>query len=101
MPPALPPEKWLEFSQANVEQVPAVEGVVVLADVKRKPTAIKGVANIQEHLRVKLAAHGAACYFLWEPERLYTKRESELIQQHVQQYGQLPGGGMDELDELF
>jgi hypothetical protein len=32
---------------------------------------------------------------------MYTKRESELIQQHLQQYGELPGGGDDDLDDLF
>ena len=42
-----------------------------------------------------------ARFFLWEPERMYTKRENELIQQHLQRYGLVPGGGMDELDRLF
>jgi hypothetical protein len=32
---------------------------------------------------------------------MYTKRESELLQQYLQQYGEMPGGGMDELDDLF
>ena len=42
-----------------------------------------------------------AGYFLWEEDRMYTKRESELIQQHLSQYGELPGGAGDELDDLF
>ena len=32
---------------------------------------------------------------------MYTKRESELIQQHLSQFGELPAGGDDELDDLF
>ena len=100
-PPALPPERWLEFNRTNAERVPAVEGVVILADVGKKPTRIKGVTNVQAHLLAELEARTEARFFLWEEERMYTQRESELIQQHLQRYGELPGGGVDELDELF
>jgi NADPH-dependent glutamate synthase beta subunit-like oxidoreductase/Pyruvate/2-oxoacid:ferredoxin oxidoreductase delta subunit len=100
-PPALPPERWLEFNRENVDQVPAAEGVFVLAGRDRKPTVIKGSANIQAGLLEKLESETEACYFLWEEDRMYTKRESELIQQHLKQYGTLPGGGDDELDDLF
>jgi NADPH-dependent glutamate synthase beta subunit-like oxidoreductase/Pyruvate/2-oxoacid:ferredoxin oxidoreductase delta subunit len=100
-PPALPPERWLAFSRASVELVPVVEGVAVLADADKKPIRIKGVADVQAYLRSELSSQTEARFFLWEQERMYTKRESELIQHHVQKYGQLPGGGMDELDELF
>lgn len=40
-------------------------------------------------------------FFLWEEDPMYTKRESEVIQQHLTQYGELPSGGDDELDDLF
>lgn len=99
--PALPPEHWLEFSRANVERVPAVEGVLVLADSDRKPSVIKGVVDIRAGLLEQLEANAPACFFLWEGERMYTKRESELIQQHVQRFGKLPGGADDELADLF
>jgi NADPH-dependent glutamate synthase beta subunit-like oxidoreductase/Pyruvate/2-oxoacid:ferredoxin oxidoreductase delta subunit len=99
--PALPPEKWLEFNQARIEQVPAVEGVVILADSAQKPTRIKGVTDVHAQLLADFASQTEARFFFWEPERMYTKRESELIQQHLQRYGELPGGGADELDELF
>ena len=53
-PAVLPPEKWLAFSRANAEQVPAVEGVYVLADEHKVPVVIKGTADLQaallEHL---------------------------------------------------
>jgi NADPH-dependent glutamate synthase beta subunit-like oxidoreductase len=97
----LPPERWLEFARANIDRVPPVEGVLVLAGADRTPTVIKGVADVQAGLRERLAAGAVAAYFIWEAERLYTKRESELIQQHVQRFGKLPGGGDDELADLF
>ncbi len=31
---------------------------------------------------------------------MYTKRETELLQQYMQKHGKMPGGG-DESDELF
>jgi hypothetical protein len=31
---------------------------------------------------------------------MFSKRESELVQQHLQKYGQMPNAGGDE-DELF
>ena len=99
--PGLPPERWLEFNRSIVEQVPAVEGVFILADPDKKPTMIKGAANIQAGLLEKLESAGEAHFFLWEEDRMYTKRESELIQQHLKQYGELPGRGDDELDDLF
>ncbi len=99
--PPVPPERWLEFNRSNVEQVPVAEGVFVLADPEKKPVVIKGMTNIQAGLLEKLAAGGDARFFRWEEDRMYTKRESELIQQHLKQYGELPGGGDDELDDLF
>jgi len=99
--PAAPPERWLELNRANVDQVPAAEGVFILAGPDKRPTAIKGTANIQAGLLERLAAGTEARLFLWEEDRMYTKRESELIQQHLKQYGELPGGGDDELDDLF
>jgi NADH-quinone oxidoreductase subunit F len=99
--PTLPPERWLEFSRDNVDQVPDAEGVFVLADSSKKPTAIKGSVNIRAGLLDQLESSAEASFFLWEEDRMYTKRESELIQQHLKQYGELPGGGDDELDDLF
>ena len=99
--PLLPPEKWLEFNRSQVDQVPAVEGVFILADADKTPTAIKGTADIQAGLMEKLESQAEARFFFWEEDRMYSKRESELIQQHLKQYGRLPGGGDDELDDLF
>jgi hypothetical protein len=32
---------------------------------------------------------------------MYTSRESQMIQAYLQQHGKMPGGGADELDDLF
>ncbi|MCK4445075.1 MAG: hypothetical protein KAW09_11065 [Thermoplasmata archaeon] len=41
-----------------------------------------------------------AKYFTFEEDRMYTKRESELIQQFLQNKGSMPRYN-DELDDLF
>ena len=40
-------------------------------------------------------------WFEYEEDQFYSKRESELIQQYLQVHGEMPGGGQDELDDLF
>ncbi len=72
-----------------------------MADAHKKDTLIQGADDIRVALLEKLDSGAEACFFLYEEDRMYTKRESELIQQHLQQYGELPGGGGDELDDLF
>ncbi|MBN2563396.1 MAG: FAD-dependent oxidoreductase [Phycisphaerae bacterium] len=100
-PHELPPERWLELNHSNVDQAPVAEGVFVLADADKKPSLIKGTEDIRAGLLEKLESPGEARFFQWEEDRMYTKRESELIQQHMKQYGELPGGGDEELDDLF
>ncbi len=99
--PPLPPEEWQPFDRPHVECVPACEGVFVLTDAERKPVTIKGATDVRLALLEKLASGNASGFFRWEEDRLFTKRESELIQQHVERYGSLPGGGDDELLDLF
>ncbi|MGD2109770.1 MAG: FAD-dependent oxidoreductase [Phycisphaerae bacterium] len=99
--PVLPPEKWLAFDRPTAETAPASEGVFVLADEQKKSIVIKGVADIRAGLIEQLDSDIEASFFFWEEDPMYTKRESELIQRHLSQYGELPGGGDDELDDLF
>lgn len=99
--PSLPPEKWVDFDRPNVERVPTVEGVFILADAGKKPTAIKGTENLRAVLLEKLESPGGALFFAWEQDRMYSQRESELIQQHLARYGEMPAADNDELDELF
>jgi len=48
----------------------------------------------------RLVGNNAAKYFAIEEDKMCTKRETELLQQYMQKYGKMPGGG-DELDELL
>ena len=42
-----------------------------------------------------------AKFFKFEEDQMYSQRENELLQQYMQKHGQMPGGGDDELDDLF
>ncbi|KYK24725.1 hypothetical protein AYK24_05810 [Thermoplasmatales archaeon SG8-52-4] len=103
LPVTFPPDKWLDLNDKNVADVPAVEGVYQLRDEKKVVIAIKGTQNIKADLQNKLSSETKARYFWFEPDPMYTKRESELIQQFLQQFGKMPegDGGGDNLDDLF
>ena len=98
--PLLPPEEWLEFEAKNVEPVPAVEGVYQLLDESKNIIYIKGAMNMRQELEEELASNEKARYFSWEEEPMYTRRESELLQQFLQQHGQLPSQNLG-LEDLF
>lgn len=99
--PVMPPEKWLPFSSEAVETVPELAGVYQLLDADKAILAIKGVINMRQALEGNLESNDQACFFIFEEDEMYTKRESELLQQYLQQHGELPGGGAGELDDLF
>ncbi len=56
--------------------------------------------NLQRELKERLELKDNAHYFSYEEEPMYTKRESELLQQYVAQHGEMPQGNR-ELDDLF
>ena len=97
----LPPEKWLPFTGESMEIVPELAGVYQLLDDEKNVLAIKGVMDMRQALEEDLATNDQACFFVFEEDEMYTKRESELLQQYLQEHGELPGGGADELDDLF
>ena len=99
--PVLPPQKWLEFTREAVETVTELAGVYQLLDAEKSVLAIKGVMDMRQALEKELETNEQACFFILEEDEMYTKRESELLQQYLQEFGELPGGGMDELDDLF
>jgi NADPH-dependent glutamate synthase beta subunit-like oxidoreductase len=103
LPVTFPPDKWMELNDENVAEVPAIEGVYQLRDENKVIIVIKGTQNIQADLQGKLSSETKARYFWFEPDPMYTKRESELIQQFLQQFGKMPEGDGegDELDDLF
>lgn len=100
-PVCMPPESWLEFSADTIAQAPEKEGVYELLDKNKEVLAITGVMNIRQGLEEQLAKNTAAKYFKYEEDPMFTKRESEMLQQYLQKHGKLPGGGAGELDDLF
>ena len=96
-----PPEKVLAFTEDNVNQVPEEEGVFQLYDEDHNVIAIKGTGNMREGLLEDLEENTAAAWFDFEEDKMYSKRESELIQKYLQEHGEMSGGGDSDLDDLF
>ncbi|MFQ6618244.1 MAG: FAD-dependent oxidoreductase, partial [Fidelibacterota bacterium] len=92
-PNPLPPEKVLIFGIKAIEAAPETEGVIQLLDDKKEVITIKGCDNIKNTLLELLENGSQASYFTYELEPMYTRRESELIQQYLQKYGRLPTEG--------
>lgn len=97
----LPPEAWLEFSAAAVAAITEEAGVFQLLDADKNVLTIKGVENLRQGLAEQLGRNEAASYFIFEEAPMYTQRESQFMQAYLQQHGKMPGGGSDELDDLF
>jgi hypothetical protein len=102
LPVTLPPERWLPLDEEHVEAVPASEGVYQLLDENKVIIVIKGTSDMRSELKEKLGSGTKAVYFGFEPDAMYSKRESELIQQFLQQFGKMPeGDGEGDEDDLF
>ncbi|MBU2499186.1 MAG: FAD-dependent oxidoreductase, partial [Proteobacteria bacterium] len=95
-----PPERLQAFNRDNVDQAPEEEGVFQLYDDDHHVLAIKGTANLKKELLLALNENEKAAWFEYEKDKMYSKRESELIQKYLQEHGQMPGGGDDD-DDLF
>jgi excinuclease UvrABC nuclease subunit len=98
----LPPHKKLrvEFTPENVSQVPEVEGIYQLLDEQENIIYIKGAVNLRRELQEQLELYEKALYFIYEEEPMYTKRESQLLQQYIAEHGHMPEGNR-ELEDLF
>jgi NADPH-dependent glutamate synthase beta subunit-like oxidoreductase len=103
IPPALaPPEHSLELTVENVARVPPAEGVYQLLDAERIVYAIKGVNDLRSALSDIVATSTKARFFLFQEDPMFSKRESELIQEYLREHGCMPPGeGEDDLDDLF
>lgn len=100
-PVIFPPEKWLELNLENLQKLPETEGVLQLADEAKSIICIKGTRNLRRELERQMSLLKEAKYFVYEEEAMYTKRESELLQQFLQQYGRLPKGSIGLEEDLF
>ncbi|MBN1308852.1 MAG: FAD-dependent oxidoreductase [Chitinispirillaceae bacterium] len=94
-------ESLYALTEEKIAAVTDAEGVFQLFDADKKVLLIKGVMSLRKGLQEALAENNGAVFFIYEKEPMYTKRESELIQQYLQEHGELPGGGAGELDDLF
>ncbi len=94
-----PPDPWHSFSPEILEEIPDAEGVIILANEEHKTLKIVGVMNINAILGELLDDGYEAALCRWELDPMYTKRESELLQAHLQAFGELPGS--DDMDDLF
>ena len=99
-PVILPPEKWLEFGSEVINQVPDLEGAFQLLDEEKNIIYIAGTPNLRQALRVQLSSNQKARFFIYEEDPMYTKRESEIIQQFLQKNGHLPPQNED-VEDLF
>ena len=95
-----PPVEMLIFNAENLALVPEVSGVFTIFNKDKKIIEIKGTANMHKMLKEKFESNHEIKYFKFEEDPMYSKRESELLQQYIKQYGEMPSGG-DELDDLF
>ncbi len=98
-PPVLPPDPWYKFGVDLLEKIPMIEGVIILADEQKKTIRISGVADMRGAFSELILEGVTAEYCHWEADPMFTKRESELIQAHLQAFGEMPGAG--DLDDLF
>ena len=96
-----PPEKWVPYDEENINQVPDAEGVFQLVDEEHNILVIKGTANLRQDLRRALDDNDKAVWFEFEEDKMFSQRESELIQKYLQEHGEMPGGGDSDLDDLF
>ncbi|UCC20446.1 MAG: FAD-dependent oxidoreductase [Promethearchaeota archaeon] len=97
----LPPQKWLDLTSENIQNLPDTEGVIRILNENQEIILIQGTQNIYLTLEEQLKANPKACYFDYEEDPMYTKRESELLQQFMQEFGRFPEGNEDLDDDLF
>ena len=100
-PMPLPPEKWLVFSPDTVSTIPDTEGVYQLLDEQKAIIYIAGTPNLrqslEEHLSGTEPCTSKTRYFSYEEDSMYTMKESELMQQFLQQHGRMPEGNEELL----
>jgi len=100
-PVILPPQKWLELTTENIQSIPETEGAIQILDENQEIILIQGTSNLQLALKEQLETNSKAYYFNYDEDPMYTKRESELLQQFMQEFGRFPEGNEDLDDDLF
>jgi len=99
--PILPPKRWMRFETETVAKVPECEGVFQLLDEKKNVVYIKGTMNLRRELLEQLSTNKEAKYFLYEEAKMFTMRESELLQQFIKKYGKMPIQNVGLEEDLY
>jgi NADPH-dependent glutamate synthase beta subunit-like oxidoreductase/Pyruvate/2-oxoacid:ferredoxin oxidoreductase delta subunit len=99
--PILPPEKWLKLEAEALTSVPEAEGVYQLLDENKNIIYIKGTINLRKELEEQLATNPKARYFTYEEAKMFTMRESELLQQFLKKHGKLPEQNVGLEEDLY
>jgi NADPH-dependent glutamate synthase beta subunit-like oxidoreductase len=99
--PVLPPEKWLKLEAQAIMTVPETEGVYQLLDEDKTVIYIKGTINLRKELKEQLATNPKAKYFIYEEAKMFTMRESELLQQFLKKHGKLPEQNLGVEEDLY
>ncbi len=97
----LPPQMWLELTTENIQNIPETEGVIQVLNDNKEILLIQGTQNMRLAMEEQLNSNSKACYFDYDEDPMYTKRESELLQQYMQEFGRFPEGNEDLDDDLF
>jgi ferredoxin len=100
--PTLAPQRkqLIECTRENLVRVPEAAGVYQLLDSQQNVIYIKGAMNLREALAEQQAMNMQVRYFVYEENPLYSTRETELLQQYLACYGEMPEINR-ELDDLF
>lgn len=97
----LPPAGARPLEAREVRRVPAAGGVYRLFGAGGRALVIKGVPNLRAALLAELERTPGGLRFDCEEDKLYSQRESELLQGYLQAYGEMPGREESEWDDLY
>lgn len=100
--PVLPPKKklWIEFNSENLAAVPEKEGVFQLLDEQETVIFVKGAMNLHREISDQLELNQEARYFMYIEDEMFSKKESELLQQYITEHGKMPKANQ-EMEDLF
>ncbi len=90
----------MELASENIQTVPELEGAIQVLNENQEIILIQGTANLRLALEDQLKSNTKACYLNYYGDPMYTKRESELFQQFMQEFGRFPEDNV-EFDDLF
>ncbi|MGQ9506453.1 MAG: FAD-dependent oxidoreductase [Candidatus Bathycorpusculaceae bacterium] len=96
-----PPEKWIPLKAENLAALSETEGVYQLLNEKKEIIYIKGTVNLKRELEQQLATNKKAKYFIYEEAKMYTMRESELLQQYIKRHGKMPEQNIEIEEDLY